>query len=115
MIFYWNDNIYDMLYHMITTYLFYIIFFLGGIGVAMLQRRIMRNMKIRAKQPLSAGHKNIDLKGRLLRGSIALVCVVYGVWFDSNIAMLGAGYAAYETVATWCGFYALIGRNTCPL
>lgn len=88
--------------------------FLGGIAVARLQRTIMKNMRVKKSAP-KAGKRNIGLLDRGVRLTIGIVLVVYAIWFGSWIAMLFAGYSIYEAFSKWCGFYALIGRNTCPI
>lgn len=63
--------------------------------------------------------KNIgtfDRVARLLLG----IALLIGIFFVSNIftqiilGMFGI-FCVYEALASWCAFYALIGKNTCPL
>ena len=89
-----------------------------GVFVAILQRHIMRKVKWSQrviKQPGEVTHKNIGLPDRLLRLTIAIVVLVYGLWVGSELAVVIAGYTFYEALAKWCGLYALVGRNTCPI
>lgn len=59
--------------------------------------------------------KNIGAKDRLIRLAIALLLFAYAYWQKSYIA-LGAGiFTLLESAFSWCVFYQLIGKNTCPI
>ena len=64
-------------------------------------------------------NKNIGTFDRVARLIIGLVLIIL-IFFVSNIlnkiilGLLGI-FCFYEALVSWCAFYALIGRNTCPL
>lgn len=59
--------------------------------------------------------KNIGVRDRILRGVIALILLLCAIAFKNPYFLFAAIFTAYEAAASWCAFYALIGRTTCPL
>lgn len=59
--------------------------------------------------------KNIGLKDRLLRFSLALVLFGLAIWFQSWVLAIFGLFTLYEALASWCVLYQLIGKNTCPI
>ncbi len=88
---------------------------LAGVVLAIVQRKVLRKTRIDKKDTRTASHKNIGTSGRLLRLCIAVVLLVYTVLTGSLIAALFTGYTFYEALAKWCGLYAVLGKNSCPL
>lgn len=60
-------------------------------------------------------NKNIGIIDRLFRFFIGLILVAYGWWQNNWTAFLLALFVFYEVFASWCAFYALLGKNSCPL
>jgi hypothetical protein len=63
--------------------------------------------------------KNIGTPDRIVRLCIGIFLFV-GVFFVSGIVpriilSVFALFSIYEALIGWCAFYALIGRNTCPI
>lgn len=64
-------------------------------------------------------HKNIGNGDRILRIIIGIILLAV-ILFVSNLylkiflGLLGI-FSFYEALVGWCAFYALIGRNTCPI
>lgn len=58
--------------------------------------------------------KNIGTKDRLLRAIVAIILFIIAYWQASSIAFIFALFTLYEAVASWCLFYHLIGKNSCP-
>ena len=52
---------------------------------------------------------------RLIRLAIGIFLLVYAYWQTSWLAFGFAIFTFYESYASWCAFYHLIGRNHCPL
>lgn len=84
-----------------------------GILVGVIYRFILRRLS--RALPRVSGQKNIGSPDRLLRVAIGLICFAVAILTWSPLLMIAAGFCFYEAAAKWCGFYALIGRNTCPL
>jgi hypothetical protein len=59
--------------------------------------------------------KNLGTTDRLLRLSIAIVLLIYALLNGSVIAFLGSLFVFYEAFASWCLFYQLIGKSSCPI
>jgi hypothetical protein len=69
-----------------------------------------------AKGSVRGVQKNIAKKDRLIRLIIAIGLLVWAItttW--SPWLLFFSGFALFETIFSWCGFYAAIGRNTCPV
>jgi len=58
---------------------------------------------------------NIGKTDRLIRLSIAIVLLGYAYWYGSWIALAGSIFVFFEVFASWCAFYALIGKSSCPM
>ncbi|WP_068471012.1 YgaP family membrane protein [Candidatus Protochlamydia phocaeensis] len=59
--------------------------------------------------------KNIGTPDRVIRLLISLVLFFFAWWLPSWIVLALALFTLYESLAGWCIFYQLIGKNTCPL
>lgn len=59
--------------------------------------------------------KNIGTSDRILRLTLALVFLGLALWQKSWILALVGLFTLYEAAASWCVFYQLIGKNTCPI
>lgn len=63
--------------------------------------------------------KNIGTKDRLVRLLIALIFGVAILFTDililKIILALASLFSLFEALSSWCAFYALIGKNTCPV
>jgi len=69
-----------------------------------------------AKNPVRKVHKNIGKPDRLLRAAIGLGLFLWAVTTSwSPILLFFSGFALFEAFFSWCGFYAALGKNTCPI
>lgn len=59
--------------------------------------------------------KNIGTLDRLLRLSIAILLLIYAYYNRSLIGYLAGLFVLFEATASWCLFYQLIGRSSCPI
>lgn len=59
--------------------------------------------------------KNIGTKDRLIRFSLAIVLFLFAWWQASWIAFIMALFTFYEALASWCLFYQLLGKSSCPI
>lgn len=59
--------------------------------------------------------KNIGKKDRIVRFVIFCVLIGAALYLKSPFLYFGALFVLYETLAGWCAFYQLIGKNTCPI
>jgi hypothetical protein len=58
--------------------------------------------------------KNIGTPGRILRLTIALLLFALALYKTSWILATLGLFVLYEAIASWCLFYQLIGKNSCP-
>ncbi len=59
--------------------------------------------------------KNIDFSGRIFRIAIAVALLIYAVWMNSWVALIFSAFTFFESFMSWCVFYQLIGKNSCPI
>jgi uncharacterized membrane protein YiaA len=58
---------------------------------------------------------NIGTPDRLFRLIIGVALLSYGIWNVSYLALAGSAFVFFEVFFSWCAFYALIGKNSCPI
>jgi hypothetical protein len=87
----------------------YILALIVGIVYRFILRRV-------ANGTVRGVHKNIGKSDRLLRLAIGVGLLLWAItttW--SPILIFFSGFALFEAVFSWCGFYAALGKNTCPV
>jgi hypothetical protein len=60
--------------------------------------------------------RNIGKPDRLLRFAIGAGLLLWAItttW--SPVLIFFSGFAFFEAIFSWCGFYAAMGKNTCPI
>jgi hypothetical protein len=60
--------------------------------------------------------KNIGKKDRIVRAVIGVVLLLVAItttW--SPWLLFFSGFAFFGAIFSWCGFYAVIGKNSCPI
>jgi hypothetical protein len=58
--------------------------------------------------------KNIGKKDRIGRAIIALILLIAAFMLKSWIIFFCALFVFFESFMSWCLFYQIIGKNTCP-
>lgn len=61
-------------------------------------------------------NKNIGKPDRFIRLTIAIALLLLAItttW--SPLLIFFSGIALFEALFSWCGFYAALGKNTCPI
>jgi len=89
-----------------------IMYILAGI-VGLIYRAILKKF---AKNSPGGATRNIGKADRLLRLAIGVGLLLWAItttW--SPILIFFSGLALFEAIFSWCGFYAAIGKNTCPV
>lgn len=89
-----------------------VLYLLAGL-FGLIYRLILKKI---AKNTIRGVSKNIGRTDRLIRLVIGIVLLVFSVtttW--SLILIFFSGFALFEAVFSWCGFYAAMGKNTCPI
>jgi hypothetical protein len=68
-----------------------------------------------AKGSVRGVHKNIGKKDRIIRLAIWIGLLLWAITTSWNPWLIFfSGFALFEALFSWCGFYAAIGKNTCP-
>ena len=89
-----------------------VMYLLAGI-VGLIYRAILK--RITKNSPRGVA-KNIGKSDRLLRLAIGVGLLLFAMlttW--SPILIFFSGFAIFEAIFSWCGFYAALGKNTCPI
>lgn len=87
----------------------FILAFVFGFIYRLILKRLSKN-KIRKR------HKNIGWKDRVFRLVLAIVLFVIAITTSwSPILLFFSGFTLFEAIFSWCGFYAAIGKSSCPL
>ena len=61
-------------------------------------------------------YKNISKSDRLIRFGISVALLFWAIITTWNpILIFFSGFALFEAIFSWCGFYAALGKNTCPV
>lgn len=61
-------------------------------------------------------HNNIGKPDRFLRLALSLVLLILAItttW--SPLLLFFSGFCLFESLFSWCGLYAAIGKNSCPI
>jgi len=69
-----------------------------------------------AKSTVRKVHKNIGKNDRFVRIGIGIILFIAAITTSwSPVLLFFSGFCFFESIFSWCGFYAAIGKNTCPL
>ena len=81
--------------------------------VGLVYRLILRKF---TKSKVRELGKNIGVKDRLMRLVIGIALLLFAIATSWNILLIFlSGFAVFEALFSWCGLYAVLGRNTCPV
>jgi hypothetical protein len=79
-----------------------------GLGLRAIAKRF-------APARLYGTRRNIGTPDRLLRVAIGIVLLLAAITTSWNpFLIFFSGFAFFEAIFSWCGWYAILGRNTCP-
>lgn len=90
-----------------------VIMYILAFIIGFLYRAILKKF---AKNSPHGVARNIGKSDRLIRFAIGvglLLLAILTTW--SPILIFFSGFAFFEAIFSWCGFYAAIGKNTCPV
>lgn len=89
-----------------------IMYLLAGM-VGLVYRFILKRV---AKNTVRGVSKNIGTTDRVIRIAIGVVLLLLAITTTWNpILIFFSGFAFFEALFSWCGFYAALGKNTCPV
>jgi len=89
-----------------------VMYLLAGI-VGLVYRAILKKFAKSSPRGLA---NNIGRSDRLIRLTIGVGLLLWAItttW--SPIFIFLSGFALFEAIFSWCGFYAALGKNTCPI
>ncbi len=89
-----------------------VIMYILAFIVGFIYRAILKKF---AKNSPRGVARNIGKSDRLLRAAIGVALLLWAItttW--SPILIFFSGFAFFEAIFSWCGFYAAMGKNTCP-
>ena len=64
--------------------------------------------------------KNIGTADRIVRAVMGIILlaialfVATGAWLKI-VLIIGAGFCFFQAIMSWCLWYKIIGKNTCPI
>lgn len=88
------------------------LYVLAGI-VGLMYRFVLRKI---AKNSVRGVRKNIGTSDRLIRLVIGVALLFWAIMTTwSLILIFFSGFAVFEAIFSWCGLYAALGKNTCPV
>lgn len=89
-----------------------VMYLLAGVA-GLIYRAILKRVVKNSPRGVS---KNIGTSDRLLRIAIGVGLLLWAIlttWSPALIFL--SGFAIFEAVFSWCGFYAALGKNTCSI
>ena len=90
-----------------------LIMYILAFAFGFLYRFILKKV---AKGSVRGVQKNIAKRDRLLRLAIAIGLLLWAITTSWNPWLLFfSGFALFEASFSWCGLYAALGKNTCPV
>ncbi len=90
-----------------------VIMYILSFIVGFIYRAILKKF---AKSSPRGVAKNIGKSDRLLRLIIGVGLLLWAITTSwSPILIFFSGFAFFEAIFSWCGFYAAFGKNTCPI
>ena len=99
-----------------------VVMYLLAFIVGFIYRAILKKFAKSSSLPAEAlakegrGAKNIGTSDRLIRFAIGVGLLLWAItttW--SPILIFFSGFAFFEAIFSWCGFYAAMGKNTCEV
>lgn len=71
--------------------------------------------KLASKSALTSKGSNINKGGRVMRGIAGFALLLLYTFVPQPIILVFAGFTFFQAIFSWCGLYALLGKNTCPM
>jgi len=60
--------------------------------------------------------RNINTKDRIIRAVLGLIILILSITTTWNpILLFISGFCFFEAIFSWCGLYAALGKNSCPI
>lgn len=89
-----------------------LIMYIFAFVVGLLYKTVLKSF---AKGSVRGMQKNIGKKDRIIRLILSVGLLVWAITTSWNpLLIFFSGFALFEAIFSWCGFYAAIGKNTSP-
>ena len=109
---FFNDSLFKM-FSSLCVWLYLAFVFLLSFVVGFVYRFFLRTL---ARSMVRKSHKNIDKKDRIFRLIIGIALFLWAIFTSwSPVLLFFSGFCLFEAIFSWCGFYALIGKSSCPI
>lgn len=87
----------------------FVLSFIFGFAYRFVLKRVAKTKNRKRTKNIGKGDKLV----RIAIGVILFVLAITTSW--SPFLFFFSGFAFFEAIFSWCGFYAALGKNTCPL
>lgn len=89
--------------------------FVVGFVFVFVCRMLLKLFVRNPKSFVGRAERNIGMADRVFRAVLGIVLFAWAVLTRGNsVLMFWSGFCIFEAVFSWCGFYAAIGKNSCP-
>jgi hypothetical protein len=89
----------------------YVLSFIFGFLYRWILKFVLRGKQIKVRV-----HNNIGFMDRAVRAILGIGLLIWAITTTWNpVALFFSGFCLFEALFSWCGFYAAIGRNSCPI
>lgn len=93
--------------------IYVLVAFLSGFVFGLAYRFLLKKF---AKSSPHGIQRNIGVPDRILRAMIGVGLLVWAIFAGwSPILLFFSGFTFFEAIFSWCGLYAALGKNSCPL
>lgn len=97
----------------VFIWIYLIILYLAAFIFGLLYRLAIRKL---AKAKKYKVNHNIGKADKLIRLDLAISLFVLAMFTYWNpVIVFASGFCLFESIFSWCGLYAALGNNTCPL
>lgn len=90
-----------------------VIIFLLAFLIGFVYRAILRKVAKGTPRGLT---NNISKSDRWVRAGLGLILLAWAILTTWNpLSLFFSGFCFFEAIFSWCGLYAALGKNTCPI
>jgi hypothetical protein len=96
-----------------NVYLTWILSLLGGVLFGFVYRSLLKLIKKKMIQ--KRAKQNIGVSDRFVRAGIGISLLAVGIFSKNEALLFFSGFCFFEAAFSWCGFYAILGKSSCPI
>ncbi len=102
-----------MLTTIITKSIYVLIIYLLSFLFGMFYRQVLKLFK--SKNITKRARNNINSHDRIFRMILGIILLIWGLSANSPLVIFFSGFCFFEAFSKWCGFNAILGKNTCDI